>query len=766
MKPVVCRAQLRLVFKNIKLLFLIFMTVLVSFTWLFYSQKDEYKHNREKTQCVEWALDSGDPQKAVEDAVNDLVMNAGTVNLRFADSFYDEYMLYTEAGEHLKKTLGYRNEIENVIAAKKGQLGFAENKGEKEKYLTEIKYYSKLLDNKVQQSGYLGFEGFFEFDVLDVCILIVIFLLCSFLVVQEREKGLGNLIYATERGGSAYFVNKYAAIAFFTAVFSILIFSLKLLLYCRLYPVPSFDTSVQSMPGYFAAPFKLSLGGFILIYFIWKIAVYSAVAGIICVICSLKLSEAGAGVVSFLFFLISFALSRYIPSSSKWVLLRDISLIRIASPDYWIKALRIYILFSSKNRAALIYGPAVPAVSCAVLFAAVCAAGVRIYLSGLKKSSDSADARVPSFSYRYSGNGALNEFFYCMFKKKALAALLILIFVFAAFVCDKTPDRNVSTKNRREMAQILNSMSFDESKEWLKNKNDELEGLQNSLIQMQVKYSMGEITEREFNEYSSFVYMQLGIRETLNEMIMQSEDMETFFVREGIDTSSADFNIRYEVTDISDSLFSNSADDMRIWIFLFVCIFVIFFAAPLLPGEIENGIYPLAVSSEGGAFAALYRCFWLLVSCFVMCFVLMQVYVHSLGLRFGAFPADYSYLSIGVLRKCFFLPQSFTVKEFVSAEILMFSLRVTVAAEIMLIISSFINKTVVAEIAGTLLLFAPPLLRLLDIELAYRLKLTYFTVFGDFITMSSLRSVVLWPAIFVFVSYILFRRVRKWAKLE
>ena len=224
MKTVVCGAQLRLVFKNIKLLFLIFMTVLVSFTWLFYSQKDEYKHNREKTQCVEWALDSGEPQKAVEDAVNDLVMNAGTVNLRFADSFYDEYMLYTEAGEHLKKTLGYRNEIENVIAAKRGQLGFAENKGEKEKYLTEIKYYSKLLDNKVQLSGYLGFEGFFEFDVLDVCIFIVIFLLCSFLVVQEREKGLGNLIYATERGGSAYFVNKYAAIALFTAVFSILIF--------------------------------------------------------------------------------------------------------------------------------------------------------------------------------------------------------------------------------------------------------------------------------------------------------------------------------------------------------------------------------------------------------------------------------------------------------------------------------------------------------------------------------------------------------------
>ena len=126
MKTVVCGAQLRLVFKNIKLLFLIFMTVLVSFTWLFYSQKDEYKHNREKTQCVEWALDLGDPQKAVGDAVNDLVMNAGTVNLRFTDSFYDEYMLYTEAGEHLKKTLGYRNEIENVIAAKKGQLGFAD----------------------------------------------------------------------------------------------------------------------------------------------------------------------------------------------------------------------------------------------------------------------------------------------------------------------------------------------------------------------------------------------------------------------------------------------------------------------------------------------------------------------------------------------------------------------------------------------------------------------------------------------------------------
>lgn len=112
-----------------------------------------------------------------------------------------------------------------------------------------------------------------QYKFTDLSIAAIIFLLCVYIFLFEKESGLVKITKAARNGHTPVILSKLAVLGFMTAVYSFVFYGSILFLGNRLYGFGDLTRNVQSMSSFRDCSFLLSVKEFILLFILTKIIV-------------------------------------------------------------------------------------------------------------------------------------------------------------------------------------------------------------------------------------------------------------------------------------------------------------------------------------------------------------------------------------------------------------------------------------------------------------------------------------------------------------
>jgi hypothetical protein len=757
------KGQFSLLFHNKRFLTSIFVVILFSMLWIVYQERSISVESQSKARALEWALDGDSPAETVKNAYLDILSNVYTGNssdsLRFTSSLYDEITLYEWLNKYISSCTNYPYTLEKIIKEKGSVAAFpgasvaSINKAELEK-----KAYSGLVGSVLAVPGnYISFEKFFTFGWIDIAVFILIFLICHFLIVEEREKGIGRLIFAEKNGGIRYYYAKLGSSVIISCCFALVLHLLYLVFLFSLYGTCDLNVSIQSMEGYTGCPWKLTIGEYFCIYLTWKTLGYALITLIALTICSFKLPYAVPGGVIFVLMFVCIMRKDSIPLKSLYII-RDSNPVQICTPQYWITGLRSYELFTSGDNTVFISGFMLPVISALLQIAVFGILGMIIFHNGLRQSSMSSKKRNLFSPYKYGKSIYINEIVFVLFKKKVIFIFAFIIAIYALFICDTKENLRQDVQMSRQVLEILNSKDHNEARSWLDTRMEQIHAAETELAKLSAKRAAAEISEAEYTSLFSYYSNQTIIKPIIEKYMAQADDMDAFI---GDETEKYK-DIKFEFEPLTDVLFGNKGNAEKGWISILCCFFITFVMMTALPGEHEAGIHRLTAGTPYGKKAFLIRAGTMLTLLFILNTALYLFWLRGLDMRFGTETLSNRSYSFRALRPYVLLRTGYSE---VIGEILLTSLCITMIGGICILISTLLPSSAISESIGSIFLISVSALKVLQINSSI-IPYSRFLVMGDVLYTKSFISVGVLIIFTAVVSIILNRGIGLWMKTK
>lgn len=726
--------QCRMLISNSKFTIGCFLAIMFTILLLFYQEQNDTLNGVGREKCLTWAVEQEQPVEALLQWSSEIyALDFSLEQLKFTDNQYEEMILCYDVADYLEGIENYEELLEQIISQRENINHFSDvTAGELAISQLEAQYYRECAGSPVKVGNYMAFEKFFSFGAVDICLWGIIFLICYFMIVWEREKGTSQLIYASAGGGIRYFFSKLCAVELMTLIMFVLLFGGKLLLFGALYGYGDTSAAVQSMQGYFGAPYSFSIAQYFVIFVFWKGIGAAFLAMLVLVLCSFPLTEALSGVVVFVVLGGSVLLKNIISADSGLVLIRDCTLLQLLSPEYWVTGLRSYCLGNGTFWSFLIFGIGIP-VFCVCLFSLIlCMAGMQLYYRGLRKST-AAHKSVSKAAFVFGANRWWNEGYYLAIHKKILLAAIGICILYGGAVCSYEEVYNETVKFEREIVDILNRQSFEEAQVWLDEEQAELDAMKERLSSLQEQLVNGSISEELYLNYSNSISTQLRIEPVVEEMVAQEEEMQKYMEETGITP-------QFEYTALSEQLYADKGWKQRNWTAVMTACFVVFCAMTVFPDARSKELHRILGSTASGIKAMHYRILWLMGMTFFLSAVMQLLWLYSLGKQFMWVGWNSPVQSWAVYRN---LRLELSVGQAVLLELFGQCLKWAVIAGAGVWLSMYFANTAWAELAGMILFVMPLVLHILGITWFRNVLHVRSMIYGEWNVLSGAQG-VLW----------------------
>lgn len=235
------------------------------------------------------------------------------------EEYFADLRLYQELEEELRSVNGYAAGIGNLLSRAEKQMKRNVDQGTYQEAVKTIEAYSGLEDVKTGFFPRRGIRAYVERPVTDLCVLSEMLFTVFLITTAERQKQLSILSKTTRYGRKRHILVKAAALGILTAVLAVVFHGASLMVIDRIYPFGDLGTAVQSV--YPFCYLRVSVGGFLGIFFLTKLLFYCFCVLCFLLICSafrksiavLGVIFAVGGVSAALFFTVS-------PTSRLWAL--------------------------------------------------------------------------------------------------------------------------------------------------------------------------------------------------------------------------------------------------------------------------------------------------------------------------------------------------------------------------------------------------------------------------------------------------------------
>ncbi len=165
-----------------------------------------------------------------------------------------------------------------------------------------------------------------ESHTTTVFLLAAVVLLVFSLIREEREQGLMLLLKPTARGRSALILAKLAVLFLSLGMLMLLFYGGNLALTGNLFGLGSLSRSIQSLQGYLTSAWQISLGEYLVAFFLGKWLVLSAVGLVFALVCLLAQNRVQASVIAAGITVVELCLYVGIPCNSWLAPLRQLNL--------------------------------------------------------------------------------------------------------------------------------------------------------------------------------------------------------------------------------------------------------------------------------------------------------------------------------------------------------------------------------------------------------------------------------------------------------
>lgn len=716
--------NVKLVLGSGKYLFGVFLIIFFTGIVLLYQEKLTPAEGSCRAAGLRWLEREENPAEALDEATEALFIDNKP---KLTDTLYDEFQLYFELRDYVEPRAEYETVLNSLIGSyKMVQRMSVSTEVMKSRSQSAQEQYEKLEGIQVTYGNYLAAEKFLKFGTAEISFLLLLIYTAYFLIIHEREKGIGPLIHSTKNGGIRYWFYKLGSFLILDMLLLLLIYGEKLLIYAKLFGFPDLNAAIQSADGYLSCPYDWSIGKAMLIFVLLKWAFsFLLVTGLL-FISSLALSEAavcltvaGIGV----FYLI---LGDIIPDTSRLILIRDGGILKLWEFEYWVRGWYYAYLGGSGNGILHMDGLLFPSVMLSAYIAVFAAAGMLIYRRGLRKSS--MRKGLLNRLWRYRGSVSVNEAEYVLLQKKAVMVFAVILLL-GLKLTDTSGQYAESKGFEAEYVSILNGMSYEEACEWLDNKLIELDGISQELMMLGEELAAGNIDEGTYVVAAGTLQNQLQIRDLIESLEEQTVSMDTVVEKYGICP-------KFNYTSFTDRISEEEGLDSRLMAGMLVAGFLILGGLSIFPMDKQLGMNRLICTTAKGGRSIYSRLFWLCFLTFLLSLAVHFAWLHGLMNLYGV---DWNSEALGFYAPAQGMPcyramgYEVTLRTAVVLNIVWLSLKWAVVALIAISLSLFVSNAVWMEMIGVVVLLCPLALRMTGVR--WVAKLPYFSFiaygFGD-----------------------------------
>lgn len=362
--------------------------------------------------------------------------------------------------------------------------------------------YSRLHGIKIERDYPSGMRYVTDYHLTDVFLLLCVVALLTRLVLQERSEGLLRLLKPTKNGRAALICAKYLTLTGSVILLAILFYGTNYSVVASMDLLGKGDAAIQSLDGYLASPFAISIHVYLILFFLCKGMAVMAVGGVFFLLCICCRNQVYAILCIVAVFAGELLLWMTIEDYSWLSPIRQLNLAAVMDTSHYFND---YINFN-------FFGMPVSAVM-AGLLTVFFSVGVSLLLSVKVFSSEaSVEAKKNQWSHPFRRKKAapgISSSLLCGECKKLFLmrrGLLLLILLLLVQVVSYWGNPFFSDEEEayyHSYSQILTGKVSDEKTEWIKGEEERFEELSEELERQYQRYEKGEISSAVLDYYIS-----------------------------------------------------------------------------------------------------------------------------------------------------------------------------------------------------------------------------------------------------------------------
>ncbi len=148
--------------------------------------------------------------------------------------------------------------------------------------------YESLSAKPLPLATSIGLEHTFTSPMTDFMGIFLVFMAVCGIILKDREQGMTPLLSALPKGRASLILSKLAAASLFASVIAALLFAENLIIGGALYGIGDLQRPIQSVFGFYQCNLNVSLGEFLVLFFMLKMASYMLFAVMFSFICTVS----------------------------------------------------------------------------------------------------------------------------------------------------------------------------------------------------------------------------------------------------------------------------------------------------------------------------------------------------------------------------------------------------------------------------------------------------------------------------------------------
>lgn len=211
---------------------------------------------------------------------------------------YDEYKNYKKT---ISEILEKAENLETISIFQKSQDDFS-SKNIKD----TAKNYEKMLDTKLHFVPAKGIDSFTNIGITDIFIVLLIFVISTIIIYEEREKNLFPLIKSTKNGRGKTILAKIFVMLIVIFAISLVLYTINFIYYAITIGYGNLNANLQSVNTFIYSTLQISIGGYIILFLITKITTFFIISLIILLVSNLAKNSISNYITIIFIFGISF----------------------------------------------------------------------------------------------------------------------------------------------------------------------------------------------------------------------------------------------------------------------------------------------------------------------------------------------------------------------------------------------------------------------------------------------------------------------------
>lgn len=176
--------------------------------------------------------------------------------------------------------------------------------------------------------------------VTDLIALLLILVLCTEMVIAEQKNGMLPILRSTRKGRLPLILSKVGAAFGLTLLITLLLWGANLGYCAGTVGLGNLSRPVQSLSGFTTCVLEMTVGDYILLFFLCKWLLYAAV-GVLCLLVSLTLQSAAVTWLTVGGFLsVEYIVFRAVSTVSAWSILRFVNVGGLIFSNEWLSEYR------------------------------------------------------------------------------------------------------------------------------------------------------------------------------------------------------------------------------------------------------------------------------------------------------------------------------------------------------------------------------------------------------------------------------------------